>query len=137
MEGTIEFLIDNPTAGATDGFPVSQSTQLYPVNVVLDVGISNFKIVKAAVRCTEGFESTGDVQIAFSGGTSARWGIADDDSYIDEEAAEAATYTSTLTLQNIGDTNHIVWLKASTDGTESSVVDTSVKINVYGRVVPT
>lgn len=137
MEGTIELLIDNPTAGATDGTPVSQSTQSYPVNVIINAAEANYAIVKAALRCTAGFESSGDVQISFSGGTTRFWGVADDDSYVDAEAAALADYDSTLTLQNIGDTNHIIWFKVSTDGTESSVVDTSVKINLYGRVVPT
>ena len=137
MEGTIELLIDNPTAGATDGTPVSQSTQSYPVNVIINAAEANYAIVKAALRCTTGFESSGDVQISFSGGTTRFWGVADDDSYVDAEATALADYDSTLILQNIGDTNHIIWFKVSTDGTESSVVDTSVKINLYGRVVPT
>ena len=137
MEGTIELLIDNPTAGGTDGTPVSQSTQSYPVNVIINAADSNYSIVKAALRCTTGFESSGDVQISFSGGTTRFWGVADDDSYVDAEAAAYATYNSTLTIQNIGDTNHVIWFKVSTDGTESSVVDTSVKINLYGRVLPT
>lgn len=137
MEGTIELLIDNPTAGGTDGTPVSQSTQSYPVNVIINAAESNYAIIKAALRCTSGFKSSGDVQISFSGGTTRFWGVAADDSYVDAEAAAYATYSSTLTLQDIGDTNHVIWFKVSTDGTESSVVDTSVKINLYGRVLPT
>ena len=137
MEGTIELLIDNPTAGGTDGTPVSQSTHSYPVNVIINAAESDYAIVKAALRCTTGFESSGDVQISFSGGTTRFWGVADDDSYVDAEAASYAAYNRTLTLRNIGDTNHVIWFKVSTDGTESSVVDTSVKINLYGRVLPT
>ena len=136
-EGKIELIIDNPTSGGADGRVASESTQEYPVNVIVDTREANHTIVKAALRCNSGFKTTGNTVVTFTGGTAARWQIADDDSYLDVEAAEEADYADSLILNSsIGDTNHLIWLKVSTDGAESAVVDTSVRINVYGRTVP-
>lgn len=137
VEGVLELIIGNPTGNSRDGQVVSQSTQAYPVNVIVNTGEANHTIVKAALRCSEGYQTTGTTILTFTGGTAARWQAAVDDSYLDEEAAEEADFTDSLEIENvIGDKNWIIWLKVSTTGNESSVVDTSVKINLYGRTVP-
>jgi hypothetical protein len=57
--------------------------------------------------------------------------------YPTEDMAETATYSSSLTLDSvIKNTNRVLWLKASTDGVEGNVVDTSVSLRVWGRTVP-
>jgi hypothetical protein len=136
-EGTIELIMNNPTAGGTNGQVVSESTQQFPINVIVNTKYANFTIVKMALRCTEGHQTTGTTLVSFSGATASMWGVAPDDSYVDEAAAEEATFTESLQISSvIGDTNHIIWFKVSTDGTEDAMVDTSVVVNVYGHVVP-
>jgi hypothetical protein len=77
------------------------------------------------------------VELSFVGDTKTKWSIADGAIYPTMESAEMATYTPTLTVDSvINDRNHVIWLKASTDGDEPNMVDTSVSLRVWGRTVP-
>ena len=137
-EGKIELILDNPTRDKKDGSIASESTQDYPVNVIVNTKTANHTIFKVALRCTEGYRSTGIVNISAVGDMQARWGFAIDDYYPDEEAAESATYSRSLDISStIKDTNFIIWAKVTTDGEEVAQVDTSVRLAVYGNVVPT
>ena len=138
-EGTIELIMNNPTAGQTDGEIVSQSTQQFPVTAIVNTQVSNYVIKKMALRCTSGWQSTGPVMVVFSGATAAMWQAVDDDNYVDADQVDAlATWEDYIVINDtIGATNHIIWFKISTDGTESAMVDTSVLVNVYGHAVPT
>ena len=136
-EGAIELIMNNPTAGRTDGQIVSRSSQRFPINVIVNTKYANHTIVKMALRCTEGHMTTGVTLVSFSGATAAMWGVAPDDYYVDEQAAEEATYLNSIQISDvIDDTNHIIWFKVSTTGNESAMVDTSVVVHVYGHVVP-
>ena len=136
-EGAIELIMNNPTAGRTDGQIVSRSTQRFPIHAIVNTKYANHTIVKMALRCTEGHESTGVTLVSFSGATAGMWGVAPDDSYVDERAAEEAAYLDVIQINDvIGDTNYIIWFKVSTTGEESAMVDTSVVVHVYGHVVP-
>lgn len=133
----LRLYIDNPTKNDTDGTEASENTQAYPVTAIVNTRVANHIIIKAALRCDAGYKTTGVTQISFTGLTAARWEIADDDSYADEEQAELATFDEVLNIsESIGDRNHIIWLKVSATADESAQVDTSVSINVYGRTVP-
>lgn len=135
--GAIRLYIENPMAGGTNGKEISESTQEFPLNVVVNTGEANHTIVKAALRCDTGYRTTGPTEITFSGATAARWQIADDDNFANEEMAELATFSDHLEIEDtIGDTNHIVWLKISATASEEAQVDTSVKIHLYGNAVP-
>lgn len=136
-EGTLELIMTNPTKGGTDGQVVSESTQQFPISVIVNTKYANHTIVKMALRCTSGHQTTGVTLLSFSGATASMWAVAPDDDYIDEEAAEEATYVDAMQITDvIGDTNYILWFKVSTDGEEDAMVDTSVVVNVYGHVVP-
>lgn len=137
-EGMIRMYSDNPTRGLTDGVEISESTQEFPLSVIVNTKEANHTIVKAALRCDSGFRTTGNTEISISGLNAGKWTVADDDHYLSEENADQlATFTSGLTISDsIGDTNHIVWFKVSTDGEEPAQVDTTVKIHVYGNTVP-
>jgi hypothetical protein len=81
--------------------------------------------------------TTGEWEVSFVGTTAARWSVADGALYPTEESAETAVFSSSLTLSDvIHNTNRVLWLKASTDGTEENIVDTSVSLRVWGRTVP-
>ena len=137
MDGAIRLYIDNPTKGGTDGQEVSESSQEFPLGVIVNTKTDNYVVVKAALRCDSGFRTVGSTEIIFEGDTSARWQIADDDNYVNEEIAGLADYGYSLVIDNIiGDTNHIIWLKISATDTEPAKVDTSVKVHVYGNTVP-
>lgn len=136
-EGQLKLVVNDPTQNATDGTLASQVLQAYPVNVIINTGEANHKLFKAAIRCDSGMQTVGPWEITLVGDTAARWSIADGVAYSTEADAEYATYTASLTSSAVvTDKNHVVWLKAETDGTEAAQVDTTVSVRVWGRVVP-
>lgn len=136
-EGAVRLYADNPTKNGTDGRDISESTQEFPLSVIVNTKSANHTIVKAALRCDLGFRTTGSTEIEFAGNTATKWQIADDDNFVDEEMAEYATYHESLSIDDvIGDKNHIVWLKVSSGVDEEAQVDTSVKIRIHGNTVP-
>jgi hypothetical protein len=136
-EGQLKLVVNDPTQNATDGTLASQVLQTYPVNVIINTGEANHKLFKAAIRCDSGMQTVGPWEITFVGDTAARWSIADGVAYSTEAEAEYAIYNASLTSSSVvTDKNHVIWLKAETDGTEAAQVDTSVQVRVWGRVVP-
>lgn len=126
----------NVVAGGTGGSPVSlDGAQTNPITASLDGTTNESKIVKCALRCSTGYKTTGNVTMAFTGDTAAKWGIAADNGYADETAASAATFVDTLTISDTVDaTNKIFWLKVSSDSTEDPKNDTSVSLKVTATV---
>lgn len=135
--GHLRLIINNPTQGGKDGTVTPIPTTTIPINAIVNTGEANHTLVKVALRCDVGHMTTGAWEVSFVGTTATRWSVADGVLYPTEELAEAATYTPSLTLSNvISSTNHVLWLKASTDGAEDNAVDTSVLLRVWGRTVP-
>ena len=136
-EGQLKMVVSNPTQNGTDGTLASQVLQSYPVNLIINTGESNHTLYKIALRCDEGWQTVGTWEVSFVGTTSARWSIADGVSYPNEALAEYAEYYPSIAGNAvINSRNHVLWLKAETDGTEPAQVDTSVQVRVYGRCVP-
>ena len=135
--GHLRLIINNPTQGGKDGTVTPIPAATIPINAIVNTGEANHSLVKVALRCDGGYMTTGEWEVSFVGTTAERWSVADGALYPTEELAETATYTSSLTLSDvIRNTNHVLWLKATTDGAEGSVVDTSVSLRVWGRTVP-
>ena len=135
--GHLRLITNNPTQGGTDGTVTPIPAATIPINAIVNTGTANHSLVKVALRCDEGYMTTGDWEVSFIGTTANNWSVADGAFYPTEELAETATYTDSLTLSDvIRNTNRVLWLKASTDGVESNVVDTSVSLRVWGRTVP-
>lgn len=136
-EGRLKLVIGEPTNNATNGVLASASQQAYPINIIVNADESNSSIFKCALRCDSGYKTVGEWEISFQGTTASMWSVADGVAYNTEEDAIFANYTASLTsTATITDKNRVIWLKASTDGTENSQVDTSVSMRVYGRCVP-
>ena len=135
--GNLRLVVNNPTNGGTDGELVDIEYTSIPINAIVNTGTANYSLVKIAVRCDSGYMTTGDWEISFTGDTASKWSVADGSAYPSEELAEYATYSSSITLSDVVTTkNHVLWLKASTDGTEDNTVDTSVYLRLWGRTVP-
>ena len=137
MDRHLKLIIGNPTQNGTDGQIADLTGQPYPINVIVNTAIANSTLQKIAIRCDDGYETVGNWEISFIGDTAARWEVADGAAYPTEESAQYAQFTSTLTNNaTVTNRNHVVWLRASTDGTEPAQVDTSVQVRIYGRCVP-
>lgn len=135
--GILKLVTNNPTGNAKDGKLITLPTSTIPINIIVNTGEANHSLLKVAVRCDAGYKTTGPWEVSFVGDTASAWSVADGEVYPNEELAETATYTSSLTINSVvGETNHVLWLKASTDGTEASTVDTSVSLRLWARTVP-
>lgn len=118
----------NPTAGGTDGTLVSlDGVGTSPVSFTLDASQAESATQPVAVRCESGYEVDGNVTVSASGTNAARWSFC---------ATQGGTYTSTLTLSNVGATNTVFYVKADSLTSESPGADQSVKIDVSATVVP-
>lgn len=139
----INVYMNNPTAGQTNGTQVSlDGAQTTPISVTLDAGVAEHKIVKLAVRCETGYTTTGNTTITAHDinpddaiNNTSKWTFAADNNYANAEAAEAATFSSSLTIGTpIGTTNTVFWAKATSDTTEAPGRDTTVALQVSATI---
>ena len=89
MANYYHIYVNNPTVGQTDGTVVSENGLMTsPISVTLDATKNEKKVIKCAIRCEEGYESTGNVVIkpyyydgtnyAEVGGNIDKWQVAAD-----------------------------------------------------------
>ena len=101
---------NNPTDGGTDGSEVSQDRVMNnPISAVVNSGDS--KIVKCAVRCVSGYHVSGDLHIAAVIYDEETGEYERDYDYIKVSDAEDGSYSSSIDLSNVGDTNKVFWVK--------------------------
>ena len=136
MASQLHIYFGNVTSGMRDGTEASSGTELSPISVTLDASQSEAKAVKCAVRCDTGYYIEGNTTITKIGTNTAKWKVAEDNSYTDAADALAnATWLDSITLANVVDVNTIFWVKATSDSTESPQNDTSVDLQAEGLVV--
>ena len=136
MASQLHIYFGNVTAGMRDGTEASSGTELSPISVTLDASQSEAKAVKCAVRCDTGYYIEGNTTITKIGTNTAKWKVAEDNSYTDAADALAnATWLDSITLANVDSYNVIFWVKATSDSTESPQNDTSVDLQAEGLVV--
>lgn len=64
MANYYHLYVNNPTVGQTDGTIVSENGLMTsPISVTLDATKNEKKVIKCAIRCEEGYESTGTITI--------------------------------------------------------------------------
>lgn len=89
MANYYHIYVNNPTVGQTDGTIVSENGLMTsPISVTLDATKNEKKVIKCAIRCEEGYESTGNIVIkpyyydgtnyAEVGGNIDKWQVAAD-----------------------------------------------------------
>lgn len=136
MANQLHIYTNNPTAGGKDGTEASSGTGLTPISVTLDASKAESAAVKCAVRCDEGYKIDGDVTVTLKGTTSAKWQLAQDNSYADGAAAlSGAAWASNITLADVAESNVVFWAKAMSSTDEAPQKDTSVTIEATGKVV--
>lgn len=113
----------NPTAGEKDGTIIStDGTHTAPLVVNLDASQNEVKVTKLAIRCEDGYTTTGNTVIQDDNDTNDRWKF----SLTDEGG-----WADSITLGNGIDTgNAIFYAKATSSSLETPTRDTSVSIRV-------
>ena len=146
MSTYISLYCGNPTAGGTDGTLISENmAQTSPLSVTLNATENEVKAMKVAIRCENGYRTTGNVVIGFkfwdgsayqeTGGNISKWKLAADNSYTKDNVLESAAWGDSLTISDvIRSTNHCFWVRAESSSDEKPQTDKSVAIHVEGIV---
>jgi len=135
------------TSGGTDGTAISENMlQTSPLKTSLNAKNAEAKAVKVALRCEDGFQTSGDVSVSAwrydgtkyvnTGGNIDKFRFAKDNNYADAATALAnATWVTELTIDDvIDDTNYIFWVKIMSETTQTPQKDTSVSVHITGVV---
>ena len=124
----IGLYMNNPTAGGTDGTAVSlDGSATAPLSVMLDAAANEAKTIKCALRCGDGYKTSGDTMISFEGESAAKWSAGDT-----EDGAFSATHAIS---DAVGTTNRAFYVKAVSSSDEMPRKDTSVKVVLHATIV--
>jgi hypothetical protein len=121
---------DNPTEGFNDGTLVSLGTDLSSlIEETVNASESETKKIKVALRCENGFNTTGDVSVWFVGDNADKWAVG---------ATEDGEFSDVLTITDtIGNSNKVFYLSVTAQNGEVPSVDTSTKIRVKATIAAT
>ena len=115
----------NPTAGGTDGTAVSTGNDLTsPLNFDLDAEHNESKIAQLALRTETGYKVTDCTVTSFN----------DTNNKISFCLTQDGTYTTSINIPEITDTNVIFFVKASSSDDEAPGTDAGIKIRYYGSL---
>lgn len=134
MKNLIHLYKNNPTTGLKDGTMVSEGDNSNPIETeALNATIAQEgKAIKVALRCDEGYKTTGNTVITPTGGTMDKWALALDN---EGSSGEFGEYGASLILKDeIKDTNKIFWIKAKATTDELPKIDTSVKLTIQATI---
>lgn len=129
MNSYINYYTNSPTPGGTDGTAVSQDgAQTQPITMTLDASGVATMTQAVALRCQSGFETSGAVNISFTGTNAGKWSISEN---------SAGPFSPSLTLSTkVGATNVVFYTRAFAAPTEPPQNDTSVSIVTTAKIVP-
>ena len=103
-------LYQNATANAQDGTEISMNgTFTSPIDITLDGSINEVQIIPLAVRTLPGYEVVGTCGIAIVGDAEKRFSLS---------TAQNGTFSTSISLSSVGDTNKIFYLKAVSADTD-------------------
>ena len=119
----LNFYNNNPTADLKDGDLVSSGgDQSNPISAIVNATKSEYKVIKLAVRTEDGYETSGDSTIFFSGPNSDKWTLS---------LTPDGTFGSTLVIgDSITNKNKVFYTKFGADNGELPDNDTSTVIKI-------
>ncbi len=120
---------DNPSVGMTDGVLVSAGGDFSsPISFTLDAGQNESAVMKLAVRCQTGYQTSGDTIIQDQNDSADRLKLS---------LTESGGWSDSLTFnQTIGATNVVFFLKASSSSSEMPQLDRTASLKVTATLVP-
>lgn len=124
----INLYMNNPTSGGTDGDAISSGdSEANCLSVTLDAANSETSnAIPVAIRCEAGYKTTGNTVISFVGSNASKWSISD---------SASGVFSSSLTLTDeIGTTNRLFYVKATSSSDEEPANDTSTNIRVATKI---
>ena len=123
---TLIKLYQNATAGAQDGDEVSISkTFTAPIQIRLDAAQNETKTVPIGIRTATGYQTVNDVVISI---------IDDADNHFSLCTTQNGTFATSITLNNITNTNTIFYVKAASSDSDYPTVNRDVSVKVYSAI---
>lgn len=123
---TLIKLYQNATANAQDGDEVSISkTFTAPIQFRLDAAINETKTMPIGIRTATGYQTVNDVVISIVG---------DADNHFSLCTTQNGTFSTSITMSGITDTNKIFYVKAASSDTDYPVVNRDVSVKVYAPI---
>lgn len=139
MADYLKIFNENITADQKDGTAVSEGSFENPIVFNLNVTNEQVGYVKLAIRCDEGYIADGDVAVSVKSKTdgastnASRYQLCADNDY-DVTAVRSATFSDTLTIKGLTDTNKIFWLKCTSSKDEKPSVDKGCVLHAAGTI---
>lgn len=139
----INLYMNAPVAGQQNGTLISQDmAQTAPLSITLKAG--EVKAVKVAVRCDSGYQAA-EAAISFnyyngsgyevSSGNTSKWKLAVDDEFASEaDALDNGNWASSITINNVADTNKTFWVKFEAGENATPENDSHIGICVKATV---
>ena len=116
----------NATANQQDGDEVSISkTFTAPVQMKLNAAINETKIIPLGIRTAAGYQSVNDVVISVIDDTNNRFSLC---------TTSSGTFSTSITMSGITDTNKIFYLKGTSTDTDYPTVDRAPSIKVTAAI---
>ena len=123
----INLYTNNPTAGATDGTPISiEGAFTAPLSFVLDTRQSTSQILPVAIRTESGYITTGTTTISDNNDTNDRLSLCWTP---DGEFADSIS-----TAESISSVNTIFYVQASATGDYEPTTDRSMRLKVNATI---
>ena len=121
---------DNPTSGGTDGTLVSLGDDLSSlISSTVNATEDETKKIKIALRCENGYRTTGPVTVWVDGDNADKWKIGPSEEETDYELYEIT--------DEINNTNTVLYLQVTAQNGEVPALDKSTKIKVRATIADT
>ena len=135
---------NNPTAAQKDGSAVSEGSFTSPISFSLNATNAETGYAKLGIRCKEGYQANGSVTVKVehknpdgtydeTGGNVGKYALALDNGYTEDNVKDV-TFGSSLTINNVTDTNVLFWLKCTSSKDEEPSTDKDCVLHAEGIV---
>ena len=124
---TLIKLYQNATANQQDGDEVSISkTFTAPIQMKLNAAINATKTIPLAVRTATGYQTVNDVVISVVDDTNNHFSLC---------TSQNGTFSTSITMSGITDTNKIFYLKGTSTDSDYPVVERTPAVKVTAAIV--
>ena len=123
---TLIKLYQNATAGAQDGDEVSISnTFTAPIQFRLDAAVNETKTTPIGIRTATGYQTVNDVVISIIDDSASRFSLC---------TSQNGTFSTSITMSGITDTNKIFFVKATSSDSDYPTVNRDISVKVYSAI---
>ena len=143
MSEYLKFYKGDVTAGRKDGVEISSGDLSNPITFDLNLTAEQKGYAKLAVRCEPGYAVDGDVEIGIKYRTEDtsdeitamlnHYKVCIDEGY-DTTTVPGATFTDSIALSGVDDTNKLFWVMCTSSSDEKPTVDKNCILHAQAMI---